>query len=117
VTQQQKAIASIVAGSPLVTDVAGSLGWDGHSELLRYPVLTENREQRNRLLSRLRTAHIEATSFYGTTVNRATDVPETDLIGDVRHAESFADRLLTLPAHSGVTMRDIAQIAGCLQSR
>ena len=117
VTQQQKAIASIVAGSPLVTDLAGSLGWDGHSELLRYPVLAENLEERNRLLSRLRTSHIEATSFYGTTVNRATDVPETDLIGDVQHAERFANRLLTLPAHSDVTMRDIADMAGCLQSR
>jgi dTDP-4-amino-4,6-dideoxygalactose transaminase len=106
-----------VAGSPLLTDLARSLGWDGNSELLRYPVLAENLEERNRLLSRLRTAHIEATSFYGTTVNRATNVPETGLIGDVQHAERFADRLLTLPAHSGVTTRDIAQMAGCLQSR
>jgi dTDP-4-amino-4,6-dideoxygalactose transaminase len=69
--------------------------------LLRYPVLCADGRQRDDLLQRLRRAGLGATAMY------RRPLPEIEGVGLVGQpsfpgAQLFADRLLTLPTHSGV---------------
>ena len=59
---------------------------------------------------------IGANAFYGHTLPGIEGVPGDlgDSADDYPNAESFADRLLTLPSHEDVTDRDLAIVAATL---
>lgn len=104
------AAAQLHAGLAPALDLPARLA--GRSaRLLRYPVLCADRRQRDELLSRLQRAGLGATALY----QRA--MPDVDGVGDqvdvrvpLAGAQAFADRLLTLPVHAGVTERDVARM-------
>jgi len=104
----QQAIRLMLSRAESLQDMAGELGWDGSAPLLRYPVLAETAEQRDHLLEALHQVGIEATAFYGVTVDKTRDTPSLEVAGTLANASRLAARLLTLPAHSSVTDRDIA---------
>jgi dTDP-4-amino-4,6-dideoxygalactose transaminase len=96
------------AGIPcLATD----LGWDGISPLLRYPALMEDAAARNRINDELDRLGIGASPFYGAALPDIDGMPDVEQSGSVVNARGFAARLLTLPTHSGVKLRDIKLIS------
>jgi dTDP-4-amino-4,6-dideoxygalactose transaminase len=91
-------------------ELAVSLGWDGASPLLRYPVLMEDSATRDRICDELNRLGIGASRFYGSALPDMEGMPDMEQPGSVTNARDFAARLLTLPAHSGVRPRDIRLI-------
>ncbi len=106
----QQAIRLMLSRAASLQDITYELGWDGTAPLLRYPVLAANTEHRDHLVAALHQAGVEATAFYSSTVDKTRDTPRIDVAGTLASATRFAARLLTLPAHSSVTARDIATI-------
>ena len=90
--------------------LAGRLGWDGVSPLLRYPGLTKDAETRDRICDELNGLGIGASCFYGAALPDLEGMPDLDQPGNFPNAGDFAARLFTLPAHSGVRPRDIRLI-------
>jgi dTDP-4-amino-4,6-dideoxygalactose transaminase len=79
--------------------------------LLRYPVLCEDRRQRDSLLSLLDRSGLGGSAMYERPLPDIDNVRErVTVCGDLRSARQFADRLLTLPVHSGVGDGDILQM-------
>ncbi len=83
---------------------------------LRFPLLAENRELRDRAVAELRRAGIGASPFYPSAI---CDIPGIDawMAGPDFHragAENLASRLLTLPTHSQVRKHDAERIAHVL---
>ncbi len=84
--------------------------------LLRYPLLCCDKVQRNELLARLRSAGLGATSMYQKVLPDIVGVTEKVKVHSaLGGARAFADRLLTLPVHSGVDERHLQKIAGILR--
>lgn len=84
------------------------------STLWRYPLLLPSAEQRDQLFDRLWLAGLGPSRLYRRTLS---DIPETATRVRQRahpNATSLADRLLTLPLHSDVTVDDIESIRRCL---
>jgi dTDP-4-amino-4,6-dideoxygalactose transaminase len=86
---------------------------------LRLAVLTESRLQRDEIVGALDSKGLGATSMYGLSMNSLPGIPAAVAAqGPFPNAERLADRLLTLPTHSGVTARvvrtTIAIIRACL---
>ena len=90
--------------------LAGSLGWDGASPLLRYPALVEDATARDAICDDLNRLGIGASPFYGSALPDLEGMPDLEQPGNVPNARDFAARLFTLPAHSGVRPRDIRLI-------
>jgi len=71
---------------------------------LRYPLLVENGELRNRLLVQLRSRGTGAALFYPCTLNRLPGLSEVLYDNTVyENSMAMANTLITLPVHSGVT--------------
>ncbi|SCZ55922.1 aminotransferase class V-fold PLP-dependent enzyme [Thiohalomonas denitrificans] len=80
--------------------------------LSRYPLLLPDRNRRDTLLKRLDAAGLGATAMYQTPL---PEIPGIDLgVQSFPAAGDFADRLITLPIHSGVTDRHISAIVSIL---
>lgn len=76
--------------------------------LLRYPLLCRDRETRDRLLAQLVTAGLGATAMYREALPWVPGVaPVLDVIPALPGARAFAEHLLTLPVHDGVSRKDI----------
>lgn len=108
--EMQQAIRLLAQATPGLVDLATELGWDGARPLLRYPVLATDPDMTSRLLSQARAAGVEASAFYGGTVNRALDVPTVDCAERLVNAADFARRLVTLPAHTGLDRKDLQML-------
>lgn len=102
---------AVSAGVPLgVIDLAAACS-ERSGRLLRYPVLFQTREIRNRQWRRLQSAGLGATAMYQSVLPEIAGVTElVTLRGALTGATQLADRLLTLPVHSGVRNRDLAAI-------
>ena len=88
--------------------------------LSRYPILVQSKEIRDYLIMRLRHLRLGATTMYGDTLPHVEGVPLEVLdnapIKDFDSARSFADRLLTLPVHSGVRTIDAESICEIIRN-
>lgn len=112
----QRSIAEIVDRAAQVINLPRLIGWDGRSSLLRYPILTATKDHRRQLLQSLRAAGIGASEFYDAPITEVANVPPIAQSCDLAHARQFAQRLLTLPAHSDVTAKDVAKMRRCMNA-
>ena len=85
---------------------------DLHQRLLRFPLLMKDKASRDKMLDLLNRHGIGASAMYQKTLTEIEDVP---LAADQRAknfpvAGDFADRLITLPCHSGVSAAVLNQI-------
>lgn len=78
--------------------------------LLRYPVLLPSVEVRDELLDRLEQAGLGATAMYRQPLVTLPGLDRLQSQGPCPNAERFAERLLTLPVHSGVKPKHCEQI-------
>ncbi len=106
----RKWLSSINALSPLIAA--------SEERLLRYPLLLKCRETRDELLRKLNEQGLGATTLYGDTIDRITDVPTTHLrqAGEKVNASSFAQHFLTLPIHEGVKQRHIDRVLAVIEN-
>jgi dTDP-4-amino-4,6-dideoxygalactose transaminase len=112
---QARVRKDLQALGPAVFDLWAAHGRDD-DWLLRYPLLMHDRATRDRALVALDAAGLGASAMY--------EVPLVDIpgVGPLVTADpsdsttkSFADRLLTLPLHSGVTERDLVSMTRVLR--
>lgn len=106
-------------------DCLSSMGWthfmdDGLScgqLLLRYGLLAESRETRNRAVDALNKEGFGVNGFYERALSEIAGVPVHLGSPQKRYpnAQSFADRLITLPSHEDVTVDDIDKMARTLK--
>lgn len=82
--------------------------------LLRYPLLLADREQRDAVLASLCEAGLGATAMYRHTLPDIAGLEGRFDRSAVPNARQFADRLLTLPLHAGVTRPVIDRIIAIL---
>ncbi|WP_101760236.1 DegT/DnrJ/EryC1/StrS family aminotransferase [Oceanicoccus sp. KOV_DT_Chl] len=88
--------------------------------LLRYPVLCEQRQNKDQLYKILNTKGLGASTMYGSSIDRIPGINSlVTLTSDNRHAARFAEALLTLPCHSRSNrlIKDISQALKLLTSR
>lgn len=84
---------------------------DRRRRLLRYPVLCVNHEQRDAVLRDLQRAGLGATAMYQKPLPTIDEMDRlTRVHGGYSNAAEFADRLITLPLHDGVTPQHLARI-------
>lgn len=100
-----------------VVDLPSRLtGPRGDARLLRYPLLLNDRHARDVALSAMRLAGIGASSMYGTPLPEVENMPEpVRSAGPFPRARDFAERLLTLPSHDGVTGEHVRRMAHILE--
>lgn len=84
--------------------------------LLRYPVLLRNRQSRDIALQKLQCAGLGATALYQSVLPDIDGVSaHARVSGDLNGARQFAERLLTLPVHEGVSAADVKKIGRLLR--
>jgi dTDP-4-amino-4,6-dideoxygalactose transaminase len=85
---------------------------------LRYGVLAPHREVRDKAIEALNHQGIGANAFYGRILPDIDGVPGVLVSSSDRYpnANTFADRLITLPSHEDVTVHDILGIAATLRA-
>jgi dTDP-4-amino-4,6-dideoxygalactose transaminase len=85
------------------------------SPLLRLPLLCSNSSVRDRLLSNLNTRGLGASSMYKRELVAINNVAAVCKYTDnMANAAQFAQRLITLPLHAGVTNAQLAETLECL---
>jgi len=109
-------LRAVIAGNPQLIDVAVIAGLRS-GRLLRYPVLCTDMQQRDRLWDKLRRVGLGATAMYQRVLpeipNVAVRITRTaDLVG----ARAFAQRLVTLPVHRGVTDGHLTKLETIVRS-
>lgn len=80
------------------------------SRLLRYPLLLESKAQRNDCLRSLRAKGLGASTMYPAVLPAIKGVNLPFAPNDYPNAADFADRLITLPLHSDVTVSAVNEI-------
>lgn len=87
--------------------------------LLRFPILCDNQLTRDQILSQLNQQGIGASKMYQTTLPNIEGTPLSQAQKQKAYpcAQSFADRLLTLPCHSDVSARSLRKIADILRAQ
>jgi len=99
-----------------LVDLPTLCGHDSAHGLIRYPVLLRSREVRDACLEDLVGRGLGASRLYSGLLPDLTGVSlAQDERGRLRNAQSFCDRLLTLPVHSFVTARHVREIGSLLQ--
>lgn len=100
---------------PFMANAVSEGSQAGHVTL-RYGLLAPDQGARARAIEALTGKGIGANAFYARILPNIEGVPGylRDSVGDYPNAESFADRLLTLPSHEDVTERDLAIVAATL---
>ncbi|HSB97619.1 MAG TPA: DegT/DnrJ/EryC1/StrS family aminotransferase, partial [Spongiibacteraceae bacterium] len=86
------------------------------ARLLRYPLLCADLRERDVLLQQLRRAGLGATALYQRILPAVTGVDDrVEVRVPLDGARAFADRLLTLPVHAGVSMQDVRRMAAIIR--
>lgn len=86
------------------------------NRLLRYPLLLDSVDTRDIALRALNDQGLGASVMYGRPLPEIADVPESIARqSGFPGAGVFADRLLTLPVHTGVTECDLMQMTAVLE--
>lgn len=83
---------------------------------LRYPLLAHTRNLRDRILNELSARGLAGAAFYPCPLNRLPRLREI-LQDDAPYpnAQSLAERLVTLPVHSGVADRDLTRVVEAIR--
>lgn len=80
--------------------------------LLRYPVLCSSLKKREEILDHSRRMGLGMSSMYGCALPEIEGVAEQlNETPDICNARAFADRLLTLPVHSGLLPGDVVRMS------
>lgn len=109
--REESAAAGIHALLPSGMDLPAQAG-DRRGRLLRYPVLCANLQERDALWDALRHAGLGATAMYRHALPEVQGVDAQVVVrSELKGARQFADRLLTLPTHAGVSSAVTAGIA------
>ncbi len=82
--------------------------------LIRFPLVMENHDQRERVLSRLIQYGLGATSMYEAPLHLFKETKRHFPGAVFPNAQSFAERILTLPLHEFVTARDIGAMSSII---
>lgn len=87
------------------------------NKVLRFAMLAPDRNERDRALNALQRAGIGANELYGVTLPMVEGISNHlgPSPGNFPHARDFAERLITLPSHDGVTLADIQTMARVLK--
>lgn len=87
------------------------------ADLLRFPVLFDDKEARTRFASTLQTFGVSSSTMYAEPLPRIASMPDSiKKQGPFPGAQSYADALLTLPVHKWVSRQHIEIIESCLKS-
>jgi len=94
-------------------DVKTLNGTELTPNLLRFPLLVKDHETREKLLTEFNQQGIGASKMYQNPLPNIKGVPlsESQRQNNYPYAQQFADRLLTLPCHSGVNASSLRKIA------
>lgn len=111
--RRSAAIQRLVQNGPArsaigLTDLAAACGDGLH--LLRYPLLAPDASTRQRLRQALTRAGLGASVMYERVLPELPAMPAGLVHGDLTHARDFADRLLTLPVHAGVSSAQVRRM-------
>lgn len=114
----QEQIHRIVKGlSDSAVDLPSACPSHAGQRLLRYPLLLPDVATRDKVLNELASAGTGASPFYASALPAIAGVAKlTKSHSTLSHARNFADRLITLPTHSGVTARHIAAFEKTLKT-
>lgn len=84
--------------------------------LLRLPLLANDLNHRDRVLEHLNARGIGASAMYNTPLPgvKGTPLDEVQCHKPYPNAQNFADRLITLPCHSGVSNLDLDRVASAV---
>lgn len=87
-------------------------------KLLRFPMLCNSLEQRDSLLNKLNAAGLGATAMYQKAL-ADLDCPKALINTQLKHenARNFAQRLITLPCHSGVHPKHLSRLRAILDEQ
>lgn len=104
-------------GNPLLINVK--------ERLLRYPLLFTDKASRDSACKVLADSGLGASTFYNAVLPDIAGLPpETEVRGEIQHATVFAERMLTLPVHPGVSeihthamMRHLSAYSAQLQTQ
>jgi dTDP-4-amino-4,6-dideoxygalactose transaminase len=112
---RERAIADLVAPrSDLFLDLPQQHG-ERAGRLLRYPLLVQEPFMRDRILRHLGRLGMGTSAMYRQTLPAIDGVSEfIETRNEFKHAEAFADRLITLPVHGGVSTDDIVRLRRAL---
>lgn len=112
----QGAMAEMLARFSGITVLPGCSSPVPVPRLLRYPLLCTSKALRDDLHRALTTAGLGSSVMYGQTLADLPGVPPCRQ-SELHHARDFADRLLTLPVHSGVRPQDLSRIEQVLAEK
>lgn len=85
--------------------------------LQRFPLLLKNKEQKESLLSELKLRGLGATGMYPAPLNLFNDTKNYfNRNEQYKNAQSFSERILTLPLHEYVTEKDIDSIRNLMEN-
>ncbi len=114
----QSSISAILraTGQGYVVDMVRNICGDNLPRLLRYPILVCSRAVRDSLYERLHRRGLGVTKMYPLALPKITGLEGCFAEQFVPNAESFAERILTLPTHDGVQHKDLDGILDALAS-
>ena len=85
------------------------------SSFLRFPLLMKSKTQKESVLSELKSKGLGATEMYPTTLNLFKDTKKYfNGTSQYKNAQSFSERILTLPLHEFLTENDVDKIKSTL---
>ena len=110
-TSAQRELRARLGSLPGIIDLAAGHATGDAGPLLRYPLLLPDRAIRDRAWRELDAAGLGASFMYGAAL---PDLPGVHAAGAADAARHFADRLLTLPVHSGVSSSHVERMLSLL---
>lgn len=115
-TSAQQALQDALASSSsAILSLAAACKVSKDARLSRLALLCSSHELRNDLMGRFRRSGYFATAMYERPLPIWDGLGETEVDREYPNAARFASRLLTLPAHEGVSERDVRRILHVLR--
>lgn len=115
--ERQQWLSDIVSESKLIDLPKKCSGQNNLPILLRYPVLAVSRKQRDELYHKLNQAGLGVSKMYQKPLNKIQGLENIfRQQGEFPHAAEFAERLLTLPVHKGLTLKVAHKLKAYIQA-
>ncbi len=114
--ERQQWLSDIISESKLIDLPKQCSGQNNPPVLLRYPVLLNSRKQRDELYHKLNQAGLGASKMYQRPLNKIQGLEDIFRAqGDFPNAAEFAETLLTLPVHNGMTLNAARKLKEYMQ--
>ncbi len=114
--EKQQWLSGIISESKLINLAETCLGTNSVPTLLRYPVLASSRKQRDDLYYKLNQAGLGVSKMYQRPLNKIQGLEEIFREqGEFPNAKEFAETLLTLPVHKGLTLNCVQKVKEYIQ--